>query len=348
MRAIESALLHNTPLYDTPLLYTLLHDTPLHDTLLHATLLHSTLLPSARIARPMPPAPLTLAQEVAGVMTVWIDSSEHREFLDRYKLTEDMLPVVLLVDVSGGIGTSVTKMLAMQSPSSAVESDSDASASESMEDWWVRNLSRCFDETYLEGNKMCDAKPRAGSHPAKKSNMNGSSGTKTLVGKNLNLHVYNSTIDQFVLFTGVDDLAMYQEQYRQFGRRFKVDWHVDFYEIEVGGENDVPMKSVNIEFTPALYFFGAGAKDKPILFKDEGAFTGENLIEWLDKVVTKPFTGVIDNQQHGRRWQKVVYNIKAFFTRGPWKWYKNVMKGEYDDVPLDELKRRLEERSGEL
>ena len=138
----------------------------------------------------------------------------------------------------------------------------------------------------------------------------------------------------------------FASRYLTFARRFRLDYSVEMYQFDLTS-NDVPVKEVDLEFTPALYFFPANDKKHPVVFRHD-EFLNEHLIEWLDEVVTIPFTGVIDNQQHGRWWMLVKYNVRAFFKRGPRVWWRNVVKSIYIDMPEAEILRRLEEKTGEL
>jgi len=195
----------------------------------------------------------------------------------------------------------------------------------------------------------CDAKPRSRSTLARKGNTAFHVDLKTLVGKNLKHTILSSRVDQFVLFMNseTDKLGnRYMEELRSVARRFRVDYSVEFFDFDVD-MNDVTLKSVDLEFTPALYFFGAGAKGSPILYR-ESEFTGEEVMNWMDKVVTMPFTGIIDGKQHGSGWPLVKYNLLKIATRGPFKWIQTYFFEEHDEIPMEELERRMIEKNGEL
>lgn len=188
--------------------------------------------------------------------------------------------------------------------------------------------------------------PRYKSELARKSNFDLTRDCNKLVGKNLQQHILKSEVDQFVFFGSVDDQVYKREEFMMFAKRFRLDYWVEIYEFDTT-ENDVALTFLSLEYTPALYFFPAGDKTNPILFRGK-EFNNDNLAKWLGKVVTRPFTGIIDNQQHGRFWQLVKYNVRAFFKRGPKTWFGNVVRGKYQELPEPEIIRRLEEKSGEL
>jgi thiol-disulfide isomerase/thioredoxin len=286
------------------------------------------------------------------VINVWLDPVEYPEYLERYFINKNDLPAIVYHDVSGGVGTVVTRLLSLK-----MNGDGSGDGAETMPttmmpistETWINNVNNCYKFTGLTKNDMCSAKANAGSEPALKSNFSPGLDAKVLVGKNLNYNILNSTTDMFILFYAKDDSARVIEEYRQFARRFRVDYWVQFYEFVIGGNNDVPYKPFEILSTPALYFIPHNNKLKPILYKTSKKFENEHLIRWLDSVVTKVFTGYADNTQHGGNIiQKIMYNVRAFVVRGPFVWWKNVVRGEYVDLDEEELGRRMREKTGEL
>ena len=217
----------------------------------------------------------------------WVDPEETPVILEHYRL-EGILPVVLLMDISGGAGTIVTKLV----PAAELEGEK-----------LVENLRNCYNDYNL--SEKCSATPRARSEAAKKGNMK-TIPIKKLVGKNLRRNILQAEEkDQFVYFYSLADKEEWRnaEEFNAMASRYQMEPTIDFFKFDVD-LNDVTIKEIEVGSTPVMWFFPADNKQKPVRFEAE-EFLNEHMFDFLWKQVTIPFKGYVTERKYVGLWGRI-------------------------------------------
>ena len=272
-----------------------------------------------------------------GVANLWVDPVENSAFLERYNLPKNEYPIVLLLDASGKSGSLVTKQVVLGT--SAGKDDGFIVTQDSLRD--------LYENCFFDGKSACAAKPKAASDKALKKYML-ERPIKRLVGKTLNskILVDSDEIDQFVFFqSGLEPREeISRDVYSQFANRFMMEPTLDFFYLDVT-KNDVPMKSVEIASTPAVYFFPSNDKENPILFRGN-VFDVEPLRAFMRLHLTIPFKSYMDEEQYGGFAVLIKYHWRKFLKMGPFSYLKDFVFAKKFDIDAEHAaKRDAEEKA---
>lgn len=220
------------------------------------------------------------------------------------------MPAILLLDISGGVGTIVTKLL---------------TGPELEEDKLNENLRNCWQD-YGPSGKECGAVPRARSEAAKMGNMK-KVPVKKLVGKNLRRNVLLAEDkDQFIFFFSKGDKKHIRnnQEFNAFASRYQMEPTIDFFNFDVD-DNDVTLKSIDVGTTPVLWLFPGVDKSKPVRFEAE-EFLNEHMFEFLWKHVTVPFKGYVTERKYVGMWGRMKYSMRRMKKEGFVAWLKGLFR----------------------
>lgn len=244
----------------------------------------------------------------------WVDSEKSPVILEHYRLEdESSLPAVLLLDISGGVGTIVTKLLA---------------GSELEGDKLVENLRNCWLDYGPSSGKECGAVPRARSEAAKKGNMK-MVPVKKLVGKNLRRNILLAEDkDQFVFFFSKGDKEHMRnnQEFNAFASRYQMEPTIDFFNYDVD-DNDVTLKNIDVGSTPVVWLYPGVDKSRPVRFEAE-EFLNEHMFEFLWSHVTVPFRGYVTERKYVGTWGRVMYSVRRLKREGFKAWVRGLFRSQ--------------------
>jgi len=254
-----------------------------------------------------------LGNHMGTVGAVWVDPEETPVILEHYNLNvDDNNPVVLLMDISGGVGTIVTKLL---------------SGAETEGVKLVDNIRNCWND-YIPASGECGAVIRTRSEPAKKGNMK-MKPAKQLVGKNLKRNiVLADEKDQFIYFysQGDKEYARNDEEFGAFAGRYTMEPTIDFFRFNVD-DNDITLKQIEVATTPVVWFFPGNNKNKPVRFEAE-EFLNEHMFDFLRKQVTVPFKGYVSGRKYVGWAGRIKFSLRMMKKKGFLTWLKVLFGGK--------------------